>query len=85
MLYQPLAVTYPLCGFLTLYLTPHHFRVPQSLFPLNSPVLSPMPSFSEPLPCGDDEVDGKSDENPIYLSDVTVLEFGTLLQYLFKG
>jgi len=37
------------------------------------------------LPHGNDEVEGRSDANPIYLSGVTELEFGTLLQYLFKG
>jgi len=57
------------------------FRVPQCLFSLNSPIFGSM--FS--LPHGDDEVEGRSDANPIYLSGVTALEFGTLLQYLFKG
>jgi hypothetical protein len=37
------------------------------------------------LPSGDEGVEGRSDANPIYLSSVTVTEFDTLLQYLFKG
>ena len=37
------------------------------------------------LPSRDGKVEGRSDENPIYLSGVTVLEFDSLLQYLFKG
>jgi len=38
------------------------------------------------LPCGDGEVvEGRSETNPIYLPSVTVVEFETLLQYLFEG
>lgn len=31
------------------------------------------------------EAEGTSDANPIYLSDVTELEFETLLRYFYKG
>jgi hypothetical protein len=31
------------------------------------------------------EAEGTSDANPIYLADVTELEFETLLRYFYKG
>jgi len=38
------------------------------------------------LPCGDGKVvEGRSDANPIPLPGVKVLEFETLLLYLFDG
>jgi hypothetical protein len=37
------------------------------------------------LPHGDEVVEGRSDEKPIHLPSVTLLEFDTLLQYLFRG
>jgi len=57
------------------------FRVPQCIFSLNSLIFSSM--FS--LPHGDGGVEGRSDAEPIHLSSITVLEFETLLQYLFRG
>jgi len=33
----------------------------------------------------DEANEGASDENPIYLSGVTELEFETLLRYFYKG
>jgi len=60
----------------------HLFRVPQYLLGINSPFFRSM--FS--LPRGDgEEVEGRSETNPVCLPGVTVVEFETLLQYLFEG
>ena len=52
----------------------------------NSPIFSSMYSLPRiPNEAGTAAVEGASDENPIYLSGVTELEFETLLQYFYRG
>jgi hypothetical protein len=60
----------------------HLFRVPQYLLVINSPFFYSL--FSLPLGVGE-IVEGRSEANPINLPSVTVVEFETLLQYLFEG
>jgi hypothetical protein len=60
----------------------HLFRVPQYLLVINSPFFRSL--FSLPHGVGE-IVEGRSEANPIYLPSVTVVEFETLLQYLFEG
>ena len=58
------------------------FRIHRHFFAENSPIFNSM--FSLPrVPNAPGE--GASDENPIYLSGVTELEFETLLRYFYKG
>jgi len=62
------------------------FRVHRHLLAENSPIFSSMYSLPRiPNEDGAAAVEGAADENPIYLSGVTELEFETLLQYFYRG
>ena len=62
------------------------FRVHRHSLVKNSPIFRSM--FSQPPPreagTAAAMVEGTSDENPIYLSGVTELEFETLLRYFYN-
>jgi len=65
------------------------FRVHRHFLAENSPIFSSMYSLP-PIPNEANEAgamadEGAADENPIYLSGVTELEFETLLRYFYKG
>ncbi|KAI0289995.1 hypothetical protein BC826DRAFT_1106746 [Russula brevipes] len=61
------------------------FRVHRYLLAENSPVFSSMLSGLRGQPADGNEVEGTSDENPIFLAGATELEFETLLRYFYQG
>ncbi|TFY76159.1 hypothetical protein EWM64_g7854 [Hericium alpestre] len=63
------------------------FRIHRFFLQKESPVFRDM--LSLPQPPGDDstvirELEGRSDSRPIHIPDVTILEFRTLLEMLYK-